>query len=172
MSDPLEAAVEALKIAAETKTTFEEDVVEVLKAWLRAAIGCPQCDGTRDVGWLDGNVRRSDSGYPCTREHVEIPFMGETIWADPDKCEWRCGYSGSSPEPACKDSLKLVKDHDWYRPESHGKELANKPVGFHSANYDGDEELRWRAKYGCGWQPRWTAITGGDVSQEVKHHWR
>ena len=80
MSDPIEAAkteMVAWAYEAEGLRDSLKATKNIVQAFMRAAIGCPRSD--HDI-------------EPCPAEHVEIVFLGETIWADPDKCEWRCSH--------------------------------------------------------------------------------
>ncbi len=110
MSDPLEAAAEAFYAA--TPPEAKHMIVE----FMRAAIGCPNCDGTN-------------------AEHVEVVFLGETIYADPDKCEWRC-------ERAVQWATASIFD---------GKPGTN------------DCDPRYASHFDCGWQPKWDAIKGDET---------
>ena len=48
--------------------------------------------------------------WPCPAEHVKLTILGVEVWADPEKCEWRCWYgdgypmSGSHPDDAMHNS--------------------------------------------------------------------
>ena len=113
----------------------------VVRAFFRAAIGCPHCAGT---GWqpnvsclMNPCTHHKRQCFACPAEHVEILFMGETIWADPDKCEWRCDTYGLVYEGVERDECFNV--------------YMGKRQGLHEDHDD------------CGWQPRWTAITGGET---------
>lgn len=65
-------------------------------AYVRAAIGCEHCDGRGfHVTYPDpgeklrpyGTFRQESN---CPAEHAVITVLGETIYADTEKCEWVC----------------------------------------------------------------------------------
>ncbi len=141
---PIEAAAEAIApwLTFQGEPTWPEKVaVHVIETWVRAAVGCPTCKGTR--------VWKNDADMvheKCPKEHVKLTVLGgtigsdssaatklsglvawETIYADPDKCEWRCVYTNH----LSKCTASGVK------PFGHGERT-------------------------CGWQPRWSAIMGGE----------
>ncbi len=84
MNTPLEAGVDAwFSLSSDRPNTesmpwFESRMRLAFVAVVRAAVGCNQCNGT------------GQDEFYCEAEHVELVVYGETIWADPDKCEWRC----------------------------------------------------------------------------------
>ena len=134
--NPLEAAARWWMVAAPIKGAYDGDLADAIECerlavveWLRAAIGCPQCKGSDVIADLEG------SAMDCAAEHVEIPLFGETIWADPAKCEWRCGVT-----QATRPREKFVEWHVGYFPCQ----------SYHW----GDDP------YDCGWVPRWDALTG------------
>lgn len=142
MSDPLEAADQAWHDAM---VLSHHQGRHVVRAWLRAAIGCPQCGGTMESvatcvqceePWGDKESCCCPEAWSamkpgCPAEHVEISFLGETIWADPDRCIWVCEV----------DVIGVSYEH---------------PRCFTYAGKPSKRHPR------CGWQPRWSAITGGD----------
>ncbi len=155
MSDPLEAAAtrwvseddyrEAASYAPDYFTEkwglLDEDRFKTLDELrvgaMRAAIGCPQCDGTGTV------VRKCDDErcggkhgqdfFDCPAEHVEIVVHGETIFADPGKCIWWCNRAEVGYVP-------LDRDED-----DTGCRIDDLPHAD------------------CGWQPKWSAIKGGET---------
>ncbi len=83
--NPLEAAAQAMR----------SDVLEspwpVIRAFLRAVVAHSQCKGSKWVR-CDKTCKhpeRCEVEVRCPAEHVELEIGGETVWADPDKCEWR-----------------------------------------------------------------------------------
>lgn len=90
MSDPLEAAANYLNARRQGTGYYwdEYSIGEAVQAFMRVAIGCPECGGTGKVLAPPGNVY-GPNAMCCPAECVEIEFLGETIFADPDKCEWR-----------------------------------------------------------------------------------
>ncbi len=154
MSDPIEAAARMFCIMSgdqvqgltadtwpshwDTDDFYVEDqrdgARKVLLAFLRDAIGCPDCKGhgERELG------HHYETGVAvvfgdCPAEHVEIPFLGETIFADPDKCEWRCDVH-----------LELHDRHPICDPDLDSPYMA-------------------RTHDNCGWQPKWDAIKGDET---------
>ena len=140
MSDPLDplfVAADALACAElddpERKLSYTDLFRTALLTFMRDAIGCPNCGGTGRVESHEpkmGGEQTSRGSRACPAEHVEIPFLGETIWADPDKCEWRC-------ERVVQWAPALIFD---------GKPGTN------------DCDPRYESHFDCGWQPKWAAI--------------
>lgn len=175
MTSPLEAAAERLEFFSDCVWDEPTEVLtDVLRAYMRAAIGCPKCGGTgKWNSWEHGEAHDCDDGFGrgvidciegfhrCPAEHVKIVFLGETIYADPDKCEWYCGKTRVLGEGMCQGAMELVGDQPWYK-DAYAQ-FKDKPVGYHSGDYDADEELAARRKYGCGWQPKWSAIKGDET---------
>ena len=153
--NPIEAAAVEYQRTLDYDDYFEGELPiksakSIVVAFFRAAVGCPTCKGTR--------VWKNDADMvheKCPKAHVKITVFGETIWADPAKCEWRCEREWTNP--SCRNALWKIKDMPWYREADHGH-IANGVVGYHSLNYDEAEELAEREARGCGWQPRWDAI--------------
>lgn len=130
MTDALEAAASAVRDYGYSIDERQPEIVDddretarlVIVAWLRAAIGCPQCGGTgrrwksQQHGW-SGSVTTG----PCPAEHVEITLFGETIYADPAKCLWWCTRSevGYAPldrnddDTGCRIDDPLHADCGW-----------------------------------------------------------
>ena len=140
MSDPLEVAkaeLVAWAYEAEGVRDSLEATKNIVVAFMRAAIGCPQCGGTNVEEYtqpLGSDSSVTTQGACHAAEHVEIEFLGETIFADPDKCEWRCEVEDRMEGPW--DLMTMGTCYVEYEGEGHA---------------------------GCGWQPRWSAIKGDET---------
>ena len=141
-SDPLEAAAEWInlnfpythsKVDGDCFKARLAEATDLLLAFFRAAIGCPQCDGTgRDEHDRRRPLDEDTPSHLELVEHVEVRLFGETIGADPSQCIWWCARSEVGYAP-------LDRNED-----DTGCRIDSQP---HAE---------------CGWQPRWSAITGGE----------
>ncbi len=144
--NPLEAANEQLRQLMpddwEQEPWPQAFIQLTIVAWVRAAIGCPQCGGTgRRQPCVHGQISTHggdpdlmpcDGQDDCSAKHVQLTVLGETIWADPAKCLWWCTRSEVGYVP-----LDRLEDDT-------GCRIDDPPHAD------------------CGWQPRWDALTGGD----------
>jgi hypothetical protein len=95
MSDeqtPLEAAVQAYAEAEGFISPLDGAFAAMraaLRALVRAAVECPTCKGTGRVK-AHSTDPSSYFYWKCSADHATFTVFGETIYGDPDKCEWRC----------------------------------------------------------------------------------
>ena len=129
MSDAIAAAkvIREWMFEAEGQRNTDEIAVDALAAQFVADYGCQQCDGMKEVVQSDNPAWASR----CPAEHVELPNpYGGTVYADPDKCEWRHSKS---------HVIKMG-----YMFDEAGKE------------FDTDGPRATCTAFRCsGWQPRW-----------------
>ena len=137
--NPIEAAEQALRKweADKKSTSFQRQPAAraIIVAWVRGAVGCPTCKGTR--------VWKNDADMvheKCPEEpdgHVRLTVFREAIYADPAKCEWRCAVT------------RVTKPANMY-PDWN---LESFPCKVHHYETDDNE---------CGWQPRMDVLLGGE----------
>jgi hypothetical protein len=102
----------------------------LLFAGLREAVGCETCNGMGRQ--LVEYMPTADRWEDCPADHAEIVVWGETIWADPAKCEWICRrIEGGRCLPGTAG--RAVIREEWYD----------------------------KMHQNCGWQPRLDLILGG-----------
>ena len=138
--NPIEEAAEAfVNMAGYSPEDGDAEYMrEALLVWVRAAVGCPTCKGTR--------VWKNDADMvheKCPKEHVKLTVYGETIYADPTKCEWRCTTNRARP---CSEDGKAATASE------------------HNRSWLSDKEYAWYRKTHapCGWQPRMDVLLGGE----------
>lgn len=124
----------------------QEEALEYMKvgllAFFRAAFGCPQCGGYGDRVLDHHYATWGVVVFDCPAKHVEITVLGVTIWADPDKCEWRCEPNGGMCSQLSSYGLCLGRGK--FEMDSRGVPLGHDPK-----------------KFGCGWQPRMDLLMEG-----------
>ena len=138
--NPIETAAKAIApwLTFQGEPGWPEKVaVHVIETWVRGAVGCPTCKGTGEAI----SPLYPTRGINCPAEHVKLTVLGETIYADPDKCEWRCAAQQSTA--LLHEGLCLGRSTQTHT--SRGIPIGHDPKAF-----------------GCGWQPRMDLLLGGE----------
>lgn len=96
------------------------DFRRVLQAIVRAAVGCDTCQGTGTVTETDPGATEREhleglSQIPamCPDQCVELTILGETIWADPERCELHCTVHDNTTNG--HDECQMSWMNDWDR---------------------------------------------------------
>lgn len=84
---------------ASGETLMVNQIRGICAAEFAAFYGCKQCNGTDKTVETQrlGTESYITAESSCTAVHVELvnPHDGETVFADPAECEWRCDWHTS-----------------------------------------------------------------------------